>query len=71
MLEDLEFAIHPSQLERILKNHNNGMTIEEISKIEKRDPFEIIIALLHIARRTPHKIKRPLAYRKRVHNDSF
>ena len=69
LLQDLEFAMSPSQLERILDMHNQGMKIEEIAEKEKRDPYEVILALLHQARKSPKSIKKPIGYRYRIKDD--
>ena len=63
LLDDLEFGMSKEQLNRILELHNKGWSFERIAKWENRDPYEVIIALLHISRGKPKQIKRPLAYR--------
>lgn len=47
LLETLEFAMPESQLDKITKLHNQGMDYRDISKITKRNKYEVIIALLH------------------------
>jgi len=49
-LDGLEFVFHKEQLQKIKELHNAGLSYKQISQIEKRDPYEIIIALLHLAR---------------------
>ena len=49
-LDGLEFVFHKKQLQEIKELHNAGLSYKQISQIEKRDPYEIIIALLHLAR---------------------
>lgn len=51
MLEGLEFNISKKQLREITELHNEGKTYNEISKTVKRDPYEVILALLHQTRR--------------------
>ena len=65
LLDDLEFAMSKEQLKRITNLHNSGVDLEDIAEQEDRDPYEVIIALLHVARRAPKQIKRPFAYRRR------
>ncbi|MUV39447.1 hypothetical protein JNUCC1_03325 [Lentibacillus sp. JNUCC-1] len=47
MLEDLEFAISKRQLQNITELHNKGMYFTDISKRVKRDPYEVLLAILH------------------------
>jgi len=49
-LDGLEFAFSKVQLEQIKELHNAGYHFKDISKIVKRNPYEVIIALLHLAR---------------------
>lgn len=49
-LDDLEFAFPKTQLERIRELNNEGYGYKEISKMVRRDKYEVIIALLHICR---------------------
>ncbi len=51
MLEGLEFATTENQLDRIAQNWNNDHTISQIAKMESRPPLEILIALIHQAKR--------------------
>lgn len=62
LLEDLEFAMSKEQLLRITKMHNDGYSLEEIMESERRDPYEIILALLHQTRKK--WLLRPFAYRE-------
>lgn len=50
-LDDLEFAFHRDELEEIKELHNSGCDYKEISKSVKRDPYEVIIALLHLVKK--------------------
>lgn len=50
-LDGLEFVFHKNQLHQIKELHNAGLSYKQISQIEKRDPYEVIIALLHLARK--------------------
>lgn len=50
LLEDKEFGMSKKQLARIKELHNEGRTAKEISKYEKRDIYEIIVALLHLVK---------------------
>lgn len=63
LLEDKEFCMSKAQLERITKKHNDGYTLEEISESEKRDHYEVIIALLHQAQYK--KLTRPFGARQK------
>lgn len=47
LLEDLEFAMPRKQLKRITKMYNSGLTYWEIAEREQRNPYEILLALLH------------------------
>lgn len=62
LLEDLEFGMPREQLEEITHLHNNGWDFQEIAKEVKRNPYEVIIALLHQVRQG--RKMRPLAFRK-------
>lgn len=64
LLNNLEFGMSRSQLNKITKLHNDGIRFEEISKQVKRDPYEVILALLHQARTNNVRL-RPFAYRKK------
>lgn len=50
LLDDLELAMNRQQLERIKELHNEGRTVKEISKYERRNIYEIIVALLHLVK---------------------
>jgi len=63
LLEDLEFVMSKDQLMRITNMHNEGYSLEEIMNEEKRDPYEIILALLHQTKSKRHL--RPFAYREK------
>lgn len=49
-LDGLEFAFPIDQLEKIKNMHNTGYHFNQISQAVKRNPYEVIIALLHLAR---------------------
>lgn len=57
LLEELEFAMPKEQLWKITNLNNDGYGVKEISKIVKRDPYEVILALLHQARTNRVKLK--------------
>jgi hypothetical protein len=62
LLEDLELAMTKEQLNRITKAWNDGMELEEIAAEERRHTVEVLIALIHQAKR---KVKlRPFAFRR-------
>lgn len=63
LLEDLEFVMSKDQLMRITNMHNDGYSLEEIMNEEKRDPYEIILALLHQTK--TKRLLRPFAYREK------
>jgi len=63
LLEDLEFAMTRSQLNKITRLHNAGMDFLEISKEVGRNPYEVILAILHQTK--AGKGIRPLAYRRK------
>lgn len=63
LLEDLEFAMPKTQLKRITDKHNDGLGLEEIAKEERRNVYEVLLALIHQAK-TKRVYLRPLAYRK-------
>ncbi|WP_096269480.1 hypothetical protein [Paucisalibacillus globulus] len=62
LLEDLEFAMPKDQLREITQLHNNGMKLEDISQEVKRNEYEVLIALMHQAKRGVRV--RPFAYRR-------
>lgn len=62
LLDDLEFAMTIEQLERVTKSWNEGMSLEQIAEEEKRHEVEVLMALIHQARK--RKIKRSFAYRR-------
>lgn len=59
LLEELEFSMPKNQLDLITQLHNEGNSYKEISKLVKRNEYEVIIALLHQVKRR-FKL-RPLA----------
>lgn len=62
LLDDLELAMTREQLKRITKAWNDGMELEEIAEDERRDPVEVLLALIHQAKRR-NKL-RPFAFRR-------
>ncbi|MGM8212608.1 hypothetical protein ACLIBH_07420 [Virgibacillus sp. W0430] len=58
---DLEFRMHKEQLQVITDLHNNGIHYEDIAQKIKREPIEVIIALLHQAYGNRVDLQ-PLAY---------
>ena len=50
-LDGLEFVFHKEQLHQIKELHNAGLSYNQISWVVKRDPYEVIIALLHLVRK--------------------
>lgn len=62
LLEDLEFSMPVKQLERITRLHNEGVDFQEISQRVKRNPYEVVLALLHQTKRG--KGIKPFAYRE-------
>lgn len=68
LLEHLELAMTTEQLDRVVEKHNAGMDYRLIAKQERRNPVEIIIALLHQLtvsqkdhNRSSVRVKRPFA----------
>jgi len=61
LLDDLNFQMSKNELKYITDLHNAGMEFEEIAKKLKRDPYEIILALLHRVKNGANI--RPIAYR--------
>lgn len=61
IFEDLELAFEKSQLAEITRLWNEGLSIEKISKVQKRHELEILLALIYQADR--NKVIRPFAYR--------
>ena len=51
LLEDLEMGISKDQLNDITELHKAGMDFEDISQEVKRDPYEVLVALIHQAKR--------------------
>lgn len=66
LLEDLEFAMPKDQLENITEMHNDGMDFQEIAKEVRRNPYEVIIALLHQTKLG--RKMRPMAYRRNLND---
>lgn len=62
LLDDLEFAMSKEQLWQITNLHNDGMKLEDISEYVKRDKYEVLIALIHQAKKGTVKL-RPFARR--------
>jgi len=61
LLDDLNFQVSKSELKHITNLHNDGMDFEDIAKETNRDPYEVVLALLHQAK-IGANIK-PIAYR--------
>ena len=61
ILDDLEFAFQKDQLDEIAELHNDGVRLSDISKITKRDEYEVLLAIIHLHREG--KLTRPLARR--------
>ena len=61
ILDDLEFAFQKDQLDEIAELHNDGVRLSDISKITKRDEYEVMLAIIHLHRQG--KLTRPLARR--------
>ena len=51
LLGDLEMGISKDQLNHITNLHKAGMDWEDISQEVKRDPYEVLVALIHQAKR--------------------
>jgi len=51
LLDDLELAMHKEQLNRVTKSWNDGTRIEVIAEYGERKPVEILIALMHQAKK--------------------
>ncbi|MDY0396804.1 hypothetical protein ACFSMW_14750 [Virgibacillus halophilus] len=60
LMEDVEFTMSKEQLKQITMLHNEGWHFKKIANEVKRDPFEVIIALLHQVRH--RKEMRPFAW---------
>lgn len=50
-LDGLEFAFPKYQLEEIKELHNEGKNFNQISKLVKRNRYEVVIAILHLTRK--------------------
>ena len=62
LLDDLELVMTKEQLRRVTVAWNNGAELEEIAAEERRHPVEVLLALIHQAKRG--NITRPFAYRR-------
>lgn len=51
LLEDMEFAMTKEQLSTVTKRWNEGHRIPDIAEDESRNPVEVLIALIHQAKR--------------------
>lgn len=49
ILDDVNFMFDKVELAHITKPHNEGMHYKEIAKKFKREPLEVVLALLHQA----------------------
>lgn len=59
--EDLELAFTKEQLNRIAFRWESGDSLEYIAEKERRPEIEILLGLIHLARR--RVFKRPFAFR--------
>lgn len=64
LLEDLEFCIEKQKLQEITDLHNGGWDFQDIAKQVKRNPYEVLLALIHQTKRGSGV--KPLAFRKKV-----
>jgi hypothetical protein len=62
ILDELEFIFPRWQLDEITEMWNDGMELEEIAKIQRRDAREVFLALFHQADK--NKVTRAFAYRR-------
>jgi len=51
LLDDMEFAMTKEQLDAVTKRWNEGYRIPIIAEMESRNPVEILMALIHQAKR--------------------
>lgn len=51
LLDDMELTTTKEQLKIIIQSWNGGESIKSIAKKERRDPIEVLIALIHHAKR--------------------
>lgn len=49
ILDNANFSFGKVELAHITKMHNDGVDYKEIARLFKRDPLEIVLALLHQA----------------------
>lgn len=56
VLEDLDFLWEEADLDEMASCWKRGMSVKSIAKRFKRDPDEILLALIHLARKD--KIKQ-------------
>lgn len=61
LLEDYEFYMPVQQLQNIANYHNDGMKLEDIAAKVRRNPIEVMMAILD--QFTEGNITRPFAYR--------
>ncbi|GIO25377.1 hypothetical protein [Oceanobacillus sp. J11TS1] len=59
--EDLELTFTKKQLDRIAFRWESGEGIEDIARKERRPELEILLGLIHLARRKV--FERPFAFR--------
>ncbi|CEI81270.1 hypothetical protein BN997_01088 [Oceanobacillus oncorhynchi] len=59
--EDLELTFTKKQLDRIAFRWESGESLEDIAKKERRKDLEILLGLIHLARR--RVFERPFAFR--------
>jgi hypothetical protein len=60
MLPDLEFMIETEKLNEIERLHNEGYNMHQIVRCVKRYEWEVVIAIVHLAREG--RLKRPIAF---------
>lgn len=49
ILDGLDFMWSKKKIDRVVEMHNEGYHINDISKGVKRDPAEVLMALIHVA----------------------
>jgi len=61
IFEDYELAFPKVQLAKIALDWNNGKSIDQIAKEQRRHEVEVLLALIHLANK--RRITRPFAFR--------
>lgn len=49
ILDGLDFMWSKKEIDRVVEMHNEGHHINDISKDVKRNPAEVLMALIHVA----------------------